>query len=106
MNSEDQRLADITKALRPEVTREQLYAVVEALHEAIETLLEMPEDDMESESVENESDSEDGSEQSEPIDTPEGPQAVGDPDKNEVNWPVAKSADDNINKSIWGGVFK
>ena len=102
---------EISKALRPEVTREQLYAVVEALHEAIEAMIEVPEEDeMESES-EN---TEDGAEQSEPVDTPEGPQAVGDPMKNEVNWPVAKSDDyesdnededkwDNMQKACWSG---
>jgi hypothetical protein len=76
---------EVTKALRPEVTREQLYAVVEALHEAIESMLEMPEEDMEEEEPE------DGEDQSETIDTPEGPTAVGDPDKNKVNWPIAKA---------------
>ncbi len=82
--------ADIQKALRPEITRDQLYAVVEALHEAIEALLEVPEeDDMESEDTE----SEDGEDQSETVDTPEGPTAVGDPDKNEVNWPIAKASE-------------
>jgi len=83
--------SNISKALRPEVTREQLYAVVEALHEAIEAMLEVPEED------EMETESEDGEDQSEPMDTEEGPEAVGDPEKNEVNWPIAKS--------LWGGIF-
>lgn len=103
---------DMTKALRPEVTREQLYAVVEALHEAIEAMLEVPEeDDMEPEDA---TETEDGAEQSEPVDTPEGPEAVGDPMKNQVNWPVAKSEDyesddededkwDNMQKACWSG---
>lgn len=102
---------EITKALRPEVTREQLYAVVEALHEAIEAMLEVPEEDeMESEDGE----SEDAADQAEPVDTPEGPEAVGDPMKNQVNWPVAKSEDyesdnededkwDNMQKACWSG---
>lgn len=103
---------EITKALRPEVTREQLYAVVEALHEAIEAMLEVPEeDDMESEDA---TETEDGAEQAEPVDTPEGPEAVGDPMKNQVNWPVTKSEDyesddededkwDNMQKACWSG---
>jgi len=81
--------ADITKALRPEVTREQLYAVVEALHEAIEAMLEVPEED----------DMEEPEDMPEPGDLEdagieiEGPAPVGDPNKNEVNWPVAKASE-------------
>jgi hypothetical protein len=40
---------EITKALRPEVTREQMYAVIEHLKEAIEALIETPEEEMDSE---------------------------------------------------------
>lgn len=81
---------EITKALRPEVTREHLYAVVEALHEAIEAMLEVPEED----------EMEDEAEMPEPGDPEdagieiEGPAPVGDPDKNEVNWPIAKAYED------------
>lgn len=80
---------DMQKALRPEVTREQLYVLVEALHEAIESMIEMPEED----------DMEDGEEMPEPGDPedagmePEEVAPVGDPDKNEVNWPVVKAAE-------------
>jgi hypothetical protein len=80
--------AEITKALRAEVTREQLYAVVEALQEVIEAVLEAPEDDMEEEDdaeLESESEADD---MTEPISA--NPMPVGDPDKNPVNWPVAK----------------
>jgi len=41
----------ITKALRPEVTREQMYAVIEHLKEAIEALIETPEEETESEDM-------------------------------------------------------
>lgn len=106
---------DLKKALRPEVTREQLYVLVEALHEAIESMIEMPEED--------EMESEDETEVPEPGDLedagmePEEIAPVGDPDKNEVNWPIAKSEDsndyesdnededkwDNIQKACWSG---
>jgi hypothetical protein len=45
----------VTKALRPEVTREQMYAVIEHLKEAIEALIEMPEEDEEDSAEEPES---------------------------------------------------
>ena len=69
------------KVLRPEVTREQMYALIEHLTEAIESMIEMPdaESDME--------------EQDSPIEITDNPAPVGDPMKNEVNWPVAKSED-------------
>jgi hypothetical protein len=41
---------EMTKALRPEVTREQMYALIEHLTEAIESLIEMPEENEEEES--------------------------------------------------------
>ena len=72
---------DITKALRPEVTKEQLAMVVEHLMEAIEEMIEMPEED-----------EEEGEEESpEPEDN--GVPPVGDPMKNEINYPVTKSED-------------
>jgi hypothetical protein len=101
---------DIEKALRPEVTREQLYAIVEGLHEIIETLIEMPEeeDSEESENMEIED---------APEIEPANPSPIGDPNKNDVNWPVAKSVDeadyesdneeedkwDNMEKACWTG---
>jgi len=74
---------EITKALRPEITKEQLGMVIEHLMEAIEGMIEMPEEDKEEE------------EGGEEMETPENPAPVGDPMKNEVNWPVAKSEDSN-----------
>ena len=46
----EQAFETIQKALRQEVTREQLYAVAMSLHEAIESLIDDECDDMESES--------------------------------------------------------
>lgn len=68
--------ADIKKALRAEVTKEQLGMVIEHLMEAIESMIEMPEED---DSAEMETEAEDN-----------GVAPVGDPMKNEVNWPVVK----------------
>jgi hypothetical protein len=74
--------ADIEKSLRPEITKEQLGMVVEHLMEAIEGMIEMPE----SEDEDEEEDSSEG------IETQNAnPAPVGDPMKNDVNWPVAKS---------------
>ena len=73
---------DITKALRAEVTKEQLGMVIEHLMEAIESMIEMPEEDVEeSDSAEMESEDSNSS----------NPAPVGDPDKNDVNWPVNKA---------------
>lgn len=103
---------DIKKALRPEVTKEQLGMVIEHLMEAIEGMIEVPEEE-EEDSAETEApemESEDANESN--------PAPVGDPMKNEVNWPVAKSADekedyesdneeedkwDNLTKACWTG---
>lgn len=101
---------DIEKALRPEVTREQLYAIVEGLHEIIETLIEMPEE-------EDSEESEDMEIEDAPEIEPANPSPIGDPNKNDVNWPVVKSADetdyesdneeedkwDNMEKACWTG---
>jgi hypothetical protein len=73
---------EIKKALRPEVTKEQLGMVIEHLMEAIEEMIEMPEEEEEGEEMEGEE-----------METPENPAPVGDPDKNQVNWPVMKSED-------------
>jgi hypothetical protein len=93
---------EIKKALRPEVTREQMYAVIEHLKEAIEDMLEVPE--MEEESPEMEAEDSNYS----------NPAPVGDAEKNEVNWPISKSEDyesdneeedkwDNLQKACWSG---
>jgi hypothetical protein len=76
---------DLAKALRPEVTREQMYAIIEHLKEAIESMLEMPEED-EAESEAPEMETEDANESN--------PAPVGDPMKNQVNWPVSKAYED------------
>ena len=74
---------EITKALRPEITKEQLGMVIEHLMEAIEGMIEMPEEeDSEEESDAAEMETEDANESN--------PAPVGDPMKNEINWPVAK----------------
>ena len=75
---------EITKALRPEITKEQLGMVIEHLMEAIEGMIEMPEEDDEEEMPEPGDPEDAGIE-------PQGPSPVGDPDKNEVNWPIAKA---------------
>jgi len=100
--------AEITKALRPEITKEQLGMVIEHLMEAIEGMIEVPEE-------------ENGEKNGEEVEVEEGssenPMPVGDPMKNEVNWPVAKSANgedyesdneeedkwDNMTKACWSG---
>lgn len=92
---------EIEKSIRPEVTKEQLGMVIESLMEAIEGMIEMPEEE---DSAEMETETEDEN----PLVVQEGsagPKAIGDPDKNPVNWPVAKSADEQVNKSIWDGKF-
>lgn len=94
----------LEKAIRPEVTKEQLGMVVEHLMEAIESMIEAPEEEEEGEESEEETESE----------SPENPAPVGDPDKNEVNWPIIKSEDyesdnededkwDNLQKACWTG---
>ena len=102
---------EIKKALRPEVTKEQLGMVIEHLMEAIEQMIEMPEEEEEGEEGEAEMETEDSNESN--------PAPVGDPMKNEVNWPVSKSKDeegsdyesddeeedkwDNLTKACWTG---
>jgi hypothetical protein len=97
---------NITKSLRAEVTKEQLGIVIEHLMEAIEDMIEMPEEEEKPEEPEMESEDYEMS----------GPAPVGDPMKNEINWPVAKSKDeeyesedeeedkwDNLAKACWSG---
>ena len=104
---------EIEKALRPEVTKEQLGMVIEHLMEAIEGMIEVPEEeDSEEESDSAEMETEDAGESN--------PAPIGDPMKNEINWPVAKSKDsedsedyesdneeedkwDNLQKACWSG---
>ena len=105
---------EIKKALRPEITKEQLGMVIEHLMEAIEGMIEMPEEGEEQEEGGEEMEapemeSEDANESN--------PAPVGDPMKNEVNWPVTKSEHgedyesdneeedkwDNLTKACWTG---
>jgi hypothetical protein len=82
---------EIKKALRPEVTKEQLGMVIEHLMEAIEGMIEVPEE----EAPDSESDAE----------TPEaednGVPPVGDPMKNEINYPVAKVHDEEDKEEVY-----
>jgi hypothetical protein len=78
---------DITKALRAEVTKEQLGMVIEHLMEAIESMIEVPEEDDTEDSSPAEIQVEDSNSSN--------PAPVGDPLKNEINWPVSKSNDEN-----------
>lgn len=73
---------EIKKALRPEVTKEQLGMVIEHLMEAIEGMIEVPEED--------DSESEDGTDMETENGSDGNPAPVGDPEKNDVNWPVSK----------------
>ena len=77
---------DITKALRAEVTKEQLGMVIEHLMEAIEAMIEVPEEEEEEESDSAEMEVEDSNSSN--------PAPVGDPMKNEVNWPISKAYED------------
>ena len=88
--SDDQ---EITKALRPEVTREQMYALIEHLQEAIEAMIEVPEmeEDTESETEAPEMETEDSNSSN--------PAPIGDAEKNDVNWPISKSEDSEVYKS-------
>jgi hypothetical protein len=83
---------NITKAIRAEVTKEQMYAVIEHLMEAVESMLEVPE--------EEEEDSEGESEGGE-MET-ESPEPVGNEIEDANNmantWPIAKSADEENEK--------
>lgn len=74
--------ADIKKAIRPEVTKEQLAMIVEHLMEAIEGMIETPEEEGE----------EEDEEESEPESN--GVPPIGDPMKNEINYPVTKAYED------------
>ena len=75
---------EITKSLRPEITKEQLGMVIEHLMEAIEGMIETPEEE-EEESETAEMESEDANESN--------PAPIGDPDKNSINWPMTKAYD-------------
>lgn len=88
---------NITKALRSEITKEQLGVVIEHLMEAIESIIEVPEEESEEESGEEsdaaEMEVKDGNESN--------PAPVGDPMKNEINWPVAKAHDAEDKEEVY-----
>ena len=94
---------NITKALRAEVTKEQLGMVIEHLMEAIESIIEAPEeDDVESESEDAMPEMEDT-----PEIQPANPSPIGDPNKNEINWPVAKvDGQTDLEAEYRNGVYK
>lgn len=78
---------EVTKALRAEVTKEQLGMVIEHLMEAIESMIEVPEED----DMKEEDDSTEMPEMEGMPDMENGnPSPIGDPNKNDVNWPVNK----------------
>jgi len=77
---------EITKALRAEVTKEQLGMVIEHLMEAIESMIEVPEEE-DGEETETETETEMPVQEA----SVQNPAPVGDPMKNEVNWPVTKA---------------
>ena len=119
---------DITKALRPEVTKEQLGMVVEHLMEAIESMIEVPEEeDSEEETsapeteIENMSKSEEYQSDNEDEDKWDNIEKAcwsgytqrGMKDKNGRMVPncvpVEKAQDlseaDQVKKSLWSGIF-
>ena len=85
---------EITKALRPEVTKEQMYSVIEHLMEAVESMLEMPEEEEESPEMES----------------PENPMPVGNEieDANNManSWPIAKSEDSEDSEDEKKEIYK
>lgn len=101
---------DIAKALRAEVTKEQLGMVIEHLMEAIESMIEMPEEEEEAEEE---------TESAMPVESNSinNSASVEDPDNNEASQPVIKSENgedyesdneeedkwDNIQKACWSG---
>ena len=87
---------EITKALRAEVTKEQLGMVIEHLMEAIEGMIEMPEEE---EEEEESSESE--------VEIEGNPAPVGDPEKNEANWPMTKmDGQTDLEAERQNGVYK
>ena len=94
----NQAFETVEKALRPEVTREQLYAVTMALHEAIESLID-DECDMEGEmESEGSGESEDSGEM-----MPGMMEAMGKMD-GQTDLEIEEENGTYATKS-WGGVF-
>jgi hypothetical protein len=86
---------EITKALRPEVTKEQMYSVIEHLMEAVEAMLEIPEEE---------------EEESPEMESPENPMPVGNEieDANSManSWPIAKSEDSEDSEDEKKEIYK
>jgi hypothetical protein len=118
---------EITKALRPEITKEQLGMVIEHLMEAIEGMIEVPEEDSEEETADPETEIEDMS-KSEDYESENEDEDKWDNEMQKC-WtgyrqdgmkekggrmvpncvPVKKAEDlseaDQVKKSLWGGAF-
>ena len=81
----------IAKAIRAEVTKEQMYAVIEHLMEAVESMIETPEEEEDDSEGESETETE-----------TESPTPIGNEieDSNSMNntWPIAKSANEENEK--------
>jgi hypothetical protein len=69
----------IEKAIKPEVSKETLLEVIKELQEIIVGMVEIEEEDSEEEIEDSEVEVEDAN-----------PAPIGDPEKNDVNWPVSK----------------
>jgi hypothetical protein len=83
----------VTKALRPEVTREQMYAVIEHLQEAIEAMID---DEVESEdSEESDSETEDSTQMENVLKSSDSEDYESD-NEEEDKW-------DNLQKACWSG---
>ena len=80
--------SNLEKAVKPEISKETLLEVVKELQEIIIGMLET-----EDEAPEAETEIEDPEIEI----TPTNPSPIGDPEKNDINWPV--------NKSAWGNMF-
>lgn len=99
----------IEKAVKPEVSKDTLLEVIKELQEIIVGMVEVEEMDTETESESPELEVEDAN-----------PAPIGDPEKNDINWPVAKvegqliinekereildeANDEPVKKSLWTG---
>lgn len=100
---------NLEKAVKPEISKDTLLEVVKELQEIIIGIIEVEEEETESETEDTEIEI-----------TPTNPSPIGDPDKNDINWPVSKSTGeedkedyesdneeedkwDNISKACWSG---
>lgn len=105
----------IEKAVKPEVSKDTLLEVIKELQEIIVGMVEIEEEEMD---TETESETESESPELEVEDA--NPAPIGDPEKNDINWPVAKvegqliinekereimdeAKDEAVKKSLWTG---